>query len=166
MFKYLLDSSFFSGKFVDYLEPLKSAFREKRFILRELVYDSTRTGGVASVIEKAQADLKQSKLSTLRWCQTHFGEVYSAWIHLKIIQAFVESVLRYGLPAEFTSFFFKPDAKQEKEIKGRLTSVILNIRPELRPKKTLIDEEDEEDSENNLPYVCLRFSSLGIANLG
>lgn len=151
------------GKFIDYLEPLKSAFREKRYILRELIYDSTKTGGVSSIIEKAQADLKQSRLSTMRWCQSHFGEVYSAWIHLKVIQAFVESVLRYGLPVDFTSFFMRPDSKIEKEVKDKLTATILNVRPELRPKKGLIEDEDEEDSDVNLPYVCLKFSAVGSA---
>lgn len=149
------------GKFVDYLEPLKAAFREKRLTLRELVYDSTKTGGVKGAIEQAQADMKTCKSSTVRWCQSHFGEVYSAWIHLKVIQAFVESVLRYGLPVDFTGFFMKPDSKQEKEIRTRLTNTILNLRPELRPKKGIVDEEEEEDAEGNLPYVCLKFTAIG-----
>ena len=99
----------------------------------------------------------------MRWCQSHFGEVYSAWIHLKVIQAFVESVLRYGLPVDFTSFFMRPDSKIEKEVKDKLTATILNVRPELRPKKGLIEDEDEEDSDVNLPYVCLKFSAVGSA---
>jgi hypothetical protein len=30
---------------VDYLEPLKTAFREKRFIIRDFVYDASKAGG-------------------------------------------------------------------------------------------------------------------------
>jgi V-type H+-transporting ATPase subunit C len=147
------------------VEPLKTVLREKRFILRELVYDSTKTGGVSGIIEKAQADLKQCRLSTVRWCQSHFGEVYSAWIHLKVVQAFVESVLRYGLPVDFTSFFLKPDPKQEKELKLKLQTVILNIRPELKPKKGMMEEEEEEEGDN-LPFVFLRFSGVGSSSKG
>jgi V-type H+-transporting ATPase subunit C len=161
---YFVDDVFSPGKFVDYLEPLRSAFREKRFILRELNYDATKTGGVKGAIERASADLKQCKTSTIRWCQSHFGEVYSAYLHLKVVQAFVESVLRYGLPVDFTCFFVKPDPKQEKETKTKLTSTILSLRPELRPKKGMIDEEDEEDNEANLPYILLKFTAIGSGN--
>lgn len=125
------------------------------------MYDSTKTEGVQGAIERAQTELKTSKSSLVRWCQSHFGEVYSAWIHLKIIQAFVESVLRYGLPVDFTAFFVKPDPKSEKEARSQLTNTILTLRPELRPKKSLVEDEDEEDSEGNLPYVSLRFTAIG-----
>lgn len=158
---YFVDDVFTPGKFVDYLEPLKSAFREKRFTVRELVYDSSKTEGVQGAIERAQADLKTCKSSTIRWCQSHFGEVYSAWIHLKVIQAFVESVLRYGLPVDFTAMFLKPDPKLEKELKLKLSNTILELRPELRPKNSLMEDEDEDDSDANLPFVCLRFSVPG-----
>jgi len=30
----------------------------------------------------------------VRWLKIHFGEVFSAWIHIKAIRVFVESVLR------------------------------------------------------------------------
>lgn len=36
-----------------------------------------------------------------RWTLTNFGEAFLAWIHLKCIQCFVESILRFGLPADF-----------------------------------------------------------------
>jgi V-type H+-transporting ATPase subunit C len=128
------------------------------------VYDSSKSGGIKGQIEKAGADLKQYRTSTIHWCQTHFGEVYGAWIHLKLIQAFVESVLRYGLPVDFTSFFVRPDSKQEKEVRTVLVTSILSLRPELKPKKALIDEEEEEDSESNLPFVLLKFSAIGLSH--
>ena len=39
----------------------------------------------------------EKKAGLQRWCKTHFGEAFCAWVHLKVIRAFVESVLRYGL---------------------------------------------------------------------
>ncbi len=41
------------------------------------------------------------KKNLIRWCKVNFGEVFQSWIHLKAIRAFVESVLRYGLPTNF-----------------------------------------------------------------
>jgi V-type H+-transporting ATPase subunit C len=151
-----------SGTFVEYLDPIKAAFREKRFTVRELVYDSAKTGGVDGLIKQATEELKQVKATVLRWCKAHFGEVFSGWIHLKVIQAFVESVLRYGLPVDFVPIFIEVDNKVEKEVKLQLTRSILNLRPELRPKKTLVDEEEGENPDGEtLPFVCLKFPIIG-----
>merc|ERR1712161_75144 len=35
------------------------------------------------------------------------GEVFVAWMHIKVIRVFAESVLRYGLPVDFTSVLYK-----------------------------------------------------------
>jgi hypothetical protein len=35
--------------------------------------------------------------------KANFGEVFSAWMHLKMLRLHVESILRYGLPPTFLS---------------------------------------------------------------
>lgn len=150
------------GTFVDYLDKVKTAFREKRYVVRELSYDSAKTGGVDGVIKQASAEIKQVKTTILRWCKAHFGEAFSGWVHLKVIQSFVESVLRYGLPVDFVSIFLELDGKIEKDVRIQLTRSILNLRPELRPKKTLVDEEEENASDaDTLPFVCVKFPLIG-----
>jgi hypothetical protein len=37
----------------------------------------------------------------LRLARTNFSESFQILVHLKVIRLFVESVLRYGLPAEY-----------------------------------------------------------------
>lgn len=152
------------GQFVEYLEPVRAAFREKRYVLREFSYDVNKSGGIDAQIQQANNELKQTKATIARWCKTHFGEVYSGWMHLKVIQLFVESVLRYGVPPDFVPIFVLYDSKVEKELRVKLTATILNLRPELRLKRSLATEEGEEAenvSEENLPFVCLRFPVIG-----
>ena len=31
------------------------------------------------------------------------GEAMTAWMHIKVIRTFVEAVLRYGLPVDYTT---------------------------------------------------------------
>jgi V-type H+-transporting ATPase subunit C len=152
---------------VDYVEPLKVAFREKRFMVRDLVYDPSKAGGVDGAIQHAEAEMTQVRNAALRWCRAHFGEVYSGWMHLKLIQGFVESVLRYGLPVDFVTFLVEPNLKVEKEVRNRLTNTILKLRPELQMKKLLqAEEEDGEggDDTDALPYVCLKFAIIGASS--
>jgi V-type H+-transporting ATPase subunit C len=151
-----------AGTFVDYLEATKTAFREKRFIVRELKFDSSRAGGVDSAIEQANNELKQVKSALTRWCRAHFGEVLSGYVHLRVVQAFTESVLTYGLPAEFASFFAISDGKAEKETQARLARTIYNIKPELRPRGgPRGGGKGEEDEEEETGFVCLRFPLIG-----
>ena len=39
-----------------------------------------------------------------------------AWIHLKIVRAFVESVLRYGLPVDFLTVLLVPRKYKEQKL--------------------------------------------------
>lgn len=141
------------------------AFREKRYTLREIVYDQTKAGSVDSAIRDAKQELTQAKNTLVQWCRAHFGEIFNAWLHLKVIQAFVESILRYGVPMDFTPLFIVPDLKLEKELKAQLLRTILSLRPELRPRKGLAQEEEEEGAEADaLPYVYVKFSLVGAAS--
>jgi hypothetical protein len=47
----------------------------------------------------------QSEL--LRLSRTNFSEAYQILTHLKVVRVFVESVLRYGLPAEYSAIVIK-----------------------------------------------------------
>jgi hypothetical protein len=42
------------------------------------------------------------------WCKSTYSEVFSAWVHVKAMRCFVESVLRYGLPVNFAASLLLP----------------------------------------------------------
>ena len=46
----------------------------------------------------------------LRIARTNFSEAYQVLVHLKVIRLFVESVLRFGLPANYTGLIIKVGA--------------------------------------------------------
>ena len=62
--------------------------------------------------------LRQSHLLTLmmqtdllKLSRINFSEAYQILAHLKCIRLFVESVLRYGLPADYAGVIVRPDPK-------------------------------------------------------
>ena len=153
---YYEGEDFVNGKHVDYIEPFKQAAREKRFTVRDFTFDPAKAGGVETQIEQAKWEVQQTLTTIIRWCRAHFGEVYSGWVHLKVIRGFVESVLRYGLPVDFLATFVEPLPKKDKQAQRSLTNGISNMREDLRPIKLEADE-DEDDNPENLPYVCHKF---------
>lgn len=46
----------------------------------------------------------------VRWLKVNFSEVFVAWIHLKALRVFVESVLR-SAPDDSGDFFFVKEAR-------------------------------------------------------
>jgi V-type H+-transporting ATPase subunit C len=148
--------AFPQGKFVDYLDAIKTAFREKRFTVRDFVFDPSKAGGVDSQIDQAKWELQQTLTTIVRWCRAHYGEVYAGWIHLKVIKGFVESVLRYGLPVDFLSVFVEPNMKREKQQMSSLTDAIGKLRTEL--KVTDLGEDGGDDDTDDLPFVFHKFN--------
>jgi hypothetical protein len=161
------DGVYTNGVFVDYLPALKAAFREKKCTIRDFSYKTDVGGGIEQQIEKAKAELEKVRAQCQRWCRAHYGEVFSASIHLKMVRAFVESVLRYGLPVDFNSFFIEVSSaaqRREKELHKTLTASVMKACPELSSKKLTVGGEDEEEElgeegavGENLPYVCHPF---------
>lgn len=85
----------------------KAATAEK-FTVRDFTYDEETLTAVAKADETSQADFKVQWASLLRLLKTNFGEIFSGWIHLKVLRLFVESVLHYGLPPQFLALVLKP----------------------------------------------------------
>lgn len=99
----------------------------------------------------------------LRYCRAHYGEVFSYWIHLKILHAFVESVLRYGLPPDFSSVFIVPARNKADHVAKALKRHILQMGdifqgPTMEQQEEEEEEEEGEDHETeDLPFVLLKF---------
>ena len=51
------------------------------------------------------------KTELLKLSRINFSEAYQILAHLKTIHLFVESVLRYGLPADYAGVIVRPDPK-------------------------------------------------------
>ncbi|PJF17703.1 ATPase, V1 complex, subunit C domain-containing protein [Paramicrosporidium saccamoebae] len=93
-------------------EFIKAASAE-RFTVREYDYDENRQQEIQEADQAMQSDMKAQWASLVRLLKTNFGELFSAWMHLKVLRLFVESVLQYGLPPYFLSLTLKPGAGKD-----------------------------------------------------
>jgi V-type H+-transporting ATPase subunit C len=100
-------------------EEFKNIAREKRFIVRDFNKDCLSKESREEREKKFEEKTSQEQ-KLIRWCKTNFAEVFSAWVHLKIIRSFVEAVLRYGHPTMFATILLKPFKKDEKRVMGSL----------------------------------------------
>jgi len=149
-------SVFTPGAAVDYVEPTKKAFKEYRITARVFsMHADERSLGVDGQVAKAQAEWNTSASTIARWNAAHFGDILSAFMHLKVIAAYVESVLRYGVPVDLCSTIVIPLPACSVEALATLTDAVMDVRPQLAHDAVL---EEEDDDDGHLAYVLQTFS--------
>ncbi|CAC21471.1 V-type ATPase V1 subunit C [Schizosaccharomyces pombe] len=96
--------------------------REAKYTIREFTFEQGLRETEQSEFDDAAVKEKRMLSSLLRYASIAFSESFQGWIHLKCLCVYVESILRYGLPPDFSSVIFQPMAKSEVKIKNILLS--------------------------------------------
>jgi len=128
-------------------EDFKHASREKRFTVREFKIDDESKGG-KDERTKLITEKDRLKRNLLRYCKTNFAEAFVAWIHLKAIRVFVESVLRYGVPVNFLCYLMHPHKKEDKRLREILDEMFRQLA-----STAVISHKGDDDPEKFYPYV-------------
>ncbi|XP_064219918.1 V-type proton ATPase subunit C 2 isoform X3 [Aotus nancymaae] len=110
------------------IEDFKSKARENKFTVREFYYDEKEIKREREEMARLLSDKKQQYGPLLRWLKVNFSEAFIAWIHIKALRVFVESVLRYGLPVNFQAVLLQPHKKSSaKRLREVLNSVFRHL---------------------------------------
>jgi len=144
---YYEGNEFHAGSFKEFETELAIACREKRFVLREFKWDPSQSTKSAMARERLQVEVDGMKSALMRWCKTHFGDAFVAWMHIKAIRVFVESVLRYGLPVDFTSVLYKVHNGKDLQLTQKLDKSLGNGT----------DDDLDEGAEEYHDFVLLKF---------
>ncbi|PKI85170.1 Vma5p [Malassezia vespertilionis] len=97
--------------------------REHKFQVREFAYDEAQMERERQELEETGASEKELWTELVRLSRTNFADAYQAMIHFKVLRTFVESVLRFGLPADYVASVLCPNA-------GRATQLIKALNSE------------------------------------
>ncbi|XP_058690317.1 V-type proton ATPase subunit C 2 isoform X1 [Poecile atricapillus] len=109
------------------MDDFKAKARENRFMVREFYYDEKELKCEKEELMKLASDKKQQYGPLLRWLKVNFSEAFVAWIHVKALRVFVESVLRYGLPVNFQAMLLQPNRKSVKRLRDVLNLVFKHL---------------------------------------
>ncbi|XP_025210389.1 V-type proton ATPase subunit C 2 isoform X3 [Papio anubis] len=110
------------------IEDFKTKAKENKFTVREFYYDEKEIKREREEMARLLSDKKQQYGPLLRWLKVNFSEAFIAWIHVKALRVFVESVLRYGLPVNFQAVLLQPLKKSStKRLREVLNSVFRHL---------------------------------------
>lgn len=147
---YYEGDEFQPGTKVDFEVEFTKVCRDKRYVVREFNFDPGQAQRNAMAFEQLQVEVESMRTGLTRWCKTHYGEAFVAWMHIKVIRVFVESVLRYGLPVDFTAVLYKCSDGAEMGLVKALDKALGSDKVE--------EEMDLEDDDYH-EFVLLKFDS-------
>lgn len=102
------------------VDEFKLHARERKFVVREFTYNEEELAAGKNELTKLVTDKKKQFGPLVRWLKVNFSECFCAWIHVKALRVFVESVLRYGLPVNFQAILIHPNKKNTKRLRDVL----------------------------------------------
>ena len=88
-------------------------------------------------------------------CYFGFSELFLALMHLKVIRAFIDGVLRFGIPPRFYIGIIKPAKGQEKVVLTKLNETFED--PAM--KGMYGTKEDGMDNEDFFSFVSIALTS-------
>ena len=109
------------------VDEFKHKCRENRFNVRDFQYSESEMAAGKTEISKLEADKKKQYGPLVKWLKVNFGECFTAWIHVKALRVFVESVLRYGLPVNFQAMLLLPHKKSMRKLREVLNDLYSHL---------------------------------------
>lgn len=105
------------------VDEFKHHAREKKFVVRDFVWDDSAIAANKEQLTKLAQDKKKQFGPLVRWLRVNFGELFIAWVHVKALRVFVESVLRYGLPVNFQAMILQPSKGKNRKLRDTLDTL-------------------------------------------
>lgn len=109
------------------VDEFKIKARENKFIVRDFEYNEEDIKAGRSERARLENDLKKQYHLLMRWLKVHFSEAFIAWIHVKTLRLFVESVLRYGLPVNFAAALLLPPKRNHRRVRQTLNNLYAHL---------------------------------------
>lgn len=103
--------------FTKVVDEFKLHCRENKFLVRDFKYSEAEVENSKKEMIRLLAEKKKQFSLLVRWLKVNFSETFSAWLHVKALRTFVESVLRFGLPVNFQAMVLAPPKRIQKKLR-------------------------------------------------
>ncbi|KAK6198670.1 uncharacterized protein RJT21DRAFT_50399 [Scheffersomyces amazonensis] len=103
--------------FKKYQNDFINASRERKWHPRnDFQYNEEILNNLRKEFDLTKQTEFKLKNDLIRLSKTAYSDIFQAWLHIKIIRVYVESVLRYGLPPQFNYYLIKFDQANLKNL--------------------------------------------------
>jgi len=138
------------------IDEYKLHCRENKFIVRDFIYNDGEVEASKSEMARLTSEKDKQFGPLVRWLKLNFAEAFVAWVHVKALRIYVESVMRYGLPVNFQAMVLAPPRRQQKKLRELLNEHYAHLdnsgTQEMSKKAEIIDIPGLSSSDY-YPYV-------------
>jgi len=134
------------------VDEFRNNCREKKFTAREHRIDREHFVSGQQSFQRLAEELNRVKTELVLWCKANFAEAFTIWLHMKAIRVHVESILRFGLPANYQAIMLLPKKKADKKLREMLRGLFNTAGPSVYDDGI---KDDEAGGEKFFPYVYL-----------
>lgn len=147
---YILNSVVLFRKVKD---EFTTACRKRKYVVREIEGDDLSAAELQQLQQRA--DKEKKTLYVLLWQQ--YCICYVAWMHVKALRIFVESLLKYGPPPRFIAFVAQLPQGKENEIRKKISEIYSSAFSSFVRDTTSIDTGA---LQQEYPYVSLKILNV------
>merc|ERR1719189_1020093 len=108
----------------NHVENFKRALRERRFVPRDFEYSEEGYKKLMVQREDLEKSVKQQHDFVKNLYAAAWSDAMVAWVHIKAMRVFVESVLRFGMPPCFASFIITPKPSAVLKARKELANIL------------------------------------------
>jgi len=139
-------------------DPFKKQCRDRRYITRDFEY--SEDGYKKLKVQREQLDeaVKRQHELVRGLYQAAWSDAMVAWIHIKAMRVFVESVLRFGMPPRFGAFVVAPNASKAAAARKALADIL----GKSGSSGPCGDKMEQEEGEEYYPYVSFSFTPFNV----
>lgn len=135
------------------VEGFKKKCRDEKFVARDFTFSYEKYEALQAKREELKKEYEKQDKNMKGFCKASWSDCMIAWVHIKAMRVFVESVLRFGVPPLFTSFLLQPKPSATTQLRKSLADLFSGSRRE----RTTEDLKEAEE-EDYYPYVSLTFT--------
>ncbi|XP_057200424.1 V-type proton ATPase subunit C 1-B [Triplophysa rosa] len=140
--------------FKNSVPEFKANAKKHKFTVRE--YNPDEAEKQKQEMSRLAVDRKELCRTFVCWLKVNFNEIFVAWIHIKVLRTFVESVLRYGLPVSFQFVLLRPNKKNVKQLRKQMNCLFKHLDPAANGKADVgFDIPDVSTGQQEYySYIC------------
>jgi len=145
------------------VEGFKKQCREKRYMVRDFEYSEETYRKLAHQREQIEIAVQQQHKLMQELYKAAWSDAMIAWVHVKALRVFVESVLRFGMPPRFASFIVLPKPSKTTAARSALASVLGRHGQSHGPYSgDKVGDAAPDEGEEYFPYVSFSFVPFNV----
>lgn len=141
------------------VETFQKKCREKRCVVRDFEYSEDKFKKLKVQREQLDESVRRQFELVRGLYSAAWSDAMVAWMHIKAMRVFVESVLRFGMPPCFASFIVSPKPSAAASARRALAEVLGKPGQGGMNDKMAADDEGEE----YFPYVSFSFTPFVVS---